>query len=165
MGARQAMPVGAAKRLGQLLRAARSKAEYQRIQCIWLRAALALPAPQVAVALGWTASPVRHVQAAYWQQGEAALRDKPQGGRHNAYLSADDKRALLAPFLAQAKAGHVATIAPVCQAYAERLGHAVDSSVIYRALHRQGWRQVVPRPTHPNADAAAREALKKSGPA
>ena len=164
MGARQAMPAGTVEQLSQWLRGATSKAEYQRIQCVWLRAALALPAPQIATALGWTPSHVRHVQAAYLRQGEAALRDKLKGGRHNAHLSADEERDLLAPFLAQAEAGHVATIAPVCQAYAERLGHAVDSSVAYRALHRHGWRTVVPRPTHPKADPAAREAFKKSCP-
>ena len=112
MGARQAIPEGAVEQLSQWLRGAPSKAEYQRIQCVWLRAALALSAPQIATALGWTASHVRHVQAAYWRQGEAALRDKPKGGRHHAHLSAADERALLAPFLAQAEAGHVATLGP-----------------------------------------------------
>ena len=63
---------GTAERLAVLLQQARSKAEYQRIQCVWMRAALALSAAQIATALGWQAGSVRHVQADYLRQGEAA---------------------------------------------------------------------------------------------
>jgi Winged helix-turn helix len=49
----------------------------------------------------------------------------------------------------------------VQQAYAERLGYPVHHSVVYRALHRQGWRKVQPRPQHPKADLAAQEEFKK----
>ena len=52
--------------------------------------------------------------------------------------------------------------APVQQAYEDRLGHAVHHSVVYRALHRQGWRKVQPRPQHPKADVAIQEEFKKS---
>src|SRR4051794_25758014 len=33
--------------------------------------------------------------------------------------------------------------------------------VVYRALHRQGWCKVVPRPRHTKASEEAREAFKK----
>jgi len=55
MGARHPMPEGAAERLARLLQEARSPAEYQRIQCVWLRATLGLNASQMAQALGWQA--------------------------------------------------------------------------------------------------------------
>jgi hypothetical protein len=32
---------------------------------------------------------------------------------------------------------------------------------VYRALHRQGWRKIAPRPKHPKANEEAREAFKK----
>jgi hypothetical protein len=49
----QPLSAGAAERLAALLKEAKSKAEYQRIQCVWLRAALGLRAAQIALALGW----------------------------------------------------------------------------------------------------------------
>jgi hypothetical protein len=52
MGTPQPLPEGTAERLAAMLKGAKNKAEYQRIQCVWLRAALGLPASQIATALG-----------------------------------------------------------------------------------------------------------------
>ena len=52
--------------------------------------------------------------------------------------------------------------APVQQAYQEHLGYPVHASIVYRALHRQGWRKVQPRPQHPKTDAGVQEEFKKS---
>jgi transposase len=164
MGTLQSMPEGAVERLAPLLKEARSKAEYQRVQCIWLRATLGWDSKQIAEALGWQASSVRHVQARYLQQGEAALHDKPRGGRYRAHLTVEEEKSLLAPFVEKAQRGEVVVAAPVRQAYEEKLGHSVHHSIVYRALHRQGWRKVQPRPKHPKADAEAQEEFKKSYP-
>jgi ssRNA-specific RNase YbeY (16S rRNA maturation enzyme) len=67
----------------------------------------------------------------------------------------------LTPFLEQAQQGEIVIAAPVQQAYAERLGHPVPHSIVYRALHRQGWRKIQPRPQHPKTEVAAQEAFKK----
>ena len=125
-------------------------------------ATLGLNSQQIAEALGWQASSVRHVQARYWRDGEDALRDKPHGGRYHAHLTRPEEQDLLAPFLQRAKQGEIVIAAPVQQAYEERLGHPVPHSIVYRALHRQGWRTVQPRPQHPKADLAAQEEFKKS---
>ena len=130
MGALQSMPKGAAERLAPRWQEARSQAEYQRIQWVWLRATLGLNSRQVAEALGWQARSVRHVQARDWRQGEEALRDQPRGGRHHAYLTAEEEQKLLAPFLQKAAWGEVVVAAPVCQAYQEKLGQAVPPSVV-----------------------------------
>jgi len=58
MGALRPLPDGAAERLAPLLKEARSKAEYQRVQCVWLRATLGLNSRQVAEAL-WAGRRVR----------------------------------------------------------------------------------------------------------
>jgi transposase len=163
MGALQSMPEGAAERLAPMLQEARSKAESQRIQCVWLRITLGLSSKQVATGLGWQASSVRHVQARYRQKGEEALRDQSQGGRYHAHLTAEEEeQTLLAPFLEKARQGQVSVAAPVRQAYEEKLGRPVHHSVVYRALHRQGGRKVQPRPKHPKADPEAREEFPKS---
>jgi transposase len=162
MGARQSMPEGAVERLAPLLKEARSRAEYQRVQCIWLRATLGLNACQIAQALGWQASSVRHVQARYFRGGEETLRDQPRGGRYHSHLTAEEEKRLLAPFLEKAEQGEIVIAAPVQQAYENKLRYPVHHSVVYRALHRQGWRKVQPRPQHPKADAAVQEEFKKS---
>jgi transposase len=131
---------------------------------VWLRAALGLAAPQIATALGWQVGSVRQVHSDYLHHGEAVLRSKPCGGRHRQNLTVEQERELLAPFLEQAADGGVLVVAPVQVAYEAAVGRAVHHSVIYRALHRQGWRKVVPRPKHPKANEEVREAFKKSYP-
>jgi transposase len=162
MGALQSFPEGAAERLASLLQQAKTKAEYQRVQAVWLRVTLGLSAPQIAQALGWQAQSVRQLHAKYFRHGEAVLHDKPKGGRHHANLTLRQEQELLAPFLAQAEAGGVLVVAPVQAAYEQAVGRPVHSSVVYRALHRQGWRKITPRPKHPKASEEVRAAFKKS---
>jgi transposase len=84
------IPAGrAAERLASLLKEARSQAEYQQVQCVWLRATLGLNSRQVTAALGWQASSVRHAQARYGRPGEEALLDQPHGGRYHAHLTGE----------------------------------------------------------------------------
>ncbi|MBV9032872.1 MAG: helix-turn-helix domain-containing protein [Acidobacteriaceae bacterium] len=80
MGALQPFPEGTVERLTPLLQQAKTKAQYQRIQCVWLRATLGLSAPQIAQALGWPAQSVRQLHSEYVRHGEAVLRDQPKGG-------------------------------------------------------------------------------------
>jgi hypothetical protein len=47
----QPLPDGAYEQLTRLLQEVSSKADYQRVLCLWLRAALGLPAADVALAL------------------------------------------------------------------------------------------------------------------
>jgi transposase len=163
MRAPQPLPEGAAERLAALLKDAQSKAEYQRIQCVWRRAALGLRAAQIATALGWQVGSVRQVHADYLPQGEAVLQDKPSGGRHRQNLTVEQEKELLLPFLEQAEApGAYWSWLPCKRPMKPPVGRAVHHSVVYRALHRQGWRKIVPRPRHPKGDEAVREAFKKS---
>ena len=127
-------------------------------------ATLGLSAPQIAQALGWRAQSVRRLHSDYFRYGEAVLQDKPKGGRHHAHLTRQQEQELLAPFLEQAQAGGVLVVAPVQVAYEQAVGRPVHSSVVYRALHRQGWRKITPRPKHPKASEEVREAFKKSCP-
>ena len=96
--------------------------------------------------------------------GEAVLQDKPKGGRHHANLTRQQEQEWLAPFLAQAEAGGVLVVAPVQAADEQAVGRPVHPSVVYRALHRPGWRKITPRPQHPKASEEVRKAFKKSCP-
>ena len=104
------------------------------MQWVWLRATLGLSSQPTAEALGWQASSVRHGPARYFEKGEEVLRDQPHVGRYRARFTREVEQELLAPFLARAEQGEFVIIAPVPQAYAQRLGPPVHHSIIYRAL-------------------------------
>jgi transposase len=161
MAVRHPFPAEAAEHLVGVLPQIKTKAVYQRFQCVWLRATLGLRAPQIAQALGWQPQSVRQLQSDYARDGESVLWGKPHGGRRHAHFTAEQEKDLLAPFWEQAQAGGVLVVAPVQAAYEKALGRPVHPSVVYRALHRPGWRKIMPRPRHPKASEEIREAFKK----
>lgn len=149
-------------RLAERLKVARSHAEYQRIQCVLIRATLGSSAGEIAQLLGWSRATVHVMHSRWAKEGEALFDLKPRGGRHRQNLSPQEEEALLAPFIEQARAGALLQVAQVQQAYEQRIGKSVAQSTIYRLLARHGWRKVVPRPRHPKADVAAQGAFKKT---
>ena len=118
------LPEGAVERLAARLKEAKNQAEYQRIQCLWLRAALSVPASQMATALGWQVGSVRQVHSDSLRQGEAALWSKAVGGRHRQNLTREQEQERLAPFLEPAAGGSVLVVAPV-PAACETIRHII----------------------------------------
>jgi transposase len=157
------LPEGALERLGMNLKQAKTKAEFQSVQCLWLRASLSLSAGQVATAIGWHPNSVRKLQARYFKEGEAALKRGGKGGRYYQNLTREEERQLLHGFLAQSEKGEILEVSRVKAAYEQALGRTVPKSTVYRMLARHGWRKVVPRPRHPKSDAATQAAFKKTG--
>jgi len=158
----QPLPDGAEGELTQLLQEVESKADYRRVLCLWLRAALGLPAAEVALALGWRVSSVYNLQSRYQHEGAEALLGAGRGGRRRAWLSPEQEQRLLASFAALAGQGGIAEAGTIVRAYQQQVGHTVAASTIYRLLARHGWRKLVPRPQHPDASREVQEAFKKS---
>ena len=156
------LPEGSYEKLAMDLRRAQTKGEFQRVQCLWLRASLGLSADKVATAIGWHAGSVRKLQARYLREGEAVLKGTGRGGRYYQNLTLEDERQLLQDFLAQSEKGGILEVSRVKAAYEKVLGRKVPKSTIYRMLARHGWRKVVPRPRHPKSDAATQAAFKKT---
>jgi transposase len=151
-------------RLADRLKRASSHAEYQRIQCVLIRATLGSSAAQIAQLLGWSTATVHVLHSRWAKEGDAVFDLRGRGGRRHQYLSPEQEQELLAPFVERAQAGGMLTVAEILQAYQEQSGKAVAPSTIYRLLDRHGWRKVVPRPRHPKADVAAQVAFKKTAP-
>lgn len=151
-------------RLADRLKHAESLAQYQRIQCVLIRATLGSSAAQIAQLLGWSTASVHVMHSRWAREGDAIFDLRGRGGRHHQYLSVEQERALLAPFEQRAAAGGMLTVSEIQQAYRERTGRAVAPSTVYRLLDRHGWRKVVPRPRHPKVDPAAQAAFKKTAP-
>ena len=150
------------KRLAERLKKANSHAEYQRIQCVLIRATLGSSAGEIAQLLGWSVSTVYVIHSRFAKEGDAIFDLRRRGGRHHQHLSIEQEDALLTPFVRQAEAGGVLSVGEIRQAYEAMIGKAVAPSTVYRLLGRHGWRKVVPRPRHPKANVAAQAAFKKT---
>ena len=150
------------QRLAERLKRAGSHSEYQRIQCVLIRATLGSSAAEIAQLLGWSTATVHVMHSRWAKEGEAIFDVRGRGGRHNQHLTPLQEQELLAPFVKRAQAGGMLTVQEVQQAHRERTGKEVARSTIYRLLDRHGWRKVVPRPRHPKTNVAAQAAFKKT---
>ena len=158
------IPVEDQQTLEEPLRKAKTKEEFQRIQCTWLRASLDLDSHQVAVAIVWHPNSVRKFQALYLRQGEAALQLSKSGGRYRQNMSREEEEAFLAPFLEKAQTGGVIVTTEIKVVYEDKVGHKVPKSTIYRMLVRHGWRKITPRPRNPKKDRSLEDEFKKNSP-
>lgn len=152
------------ERLTARLKRATSRSEYQRIQCVLMRATLGSSAAEIAQVLGWSRATVHVLHSRWAKEGDAIFEVRQRGGRHRQHLTVEQELEWLAPFLERAQAGGMLTVSEIAQAYEARVGRAVARSTVYRLLQRHGWRKGVPRPRHPKADAAAQAAFKKTPP-
>ena len=119
-------------------------------------------AEEIALHTGVSATTVHRVISNYNRLGPTALETPGKGGRRHEYLSLQEEKEFLAPFFAQAESGEIATVAQIQPAFEARVGHEVDESTIYRLLARHGWRKLMPRPRHPQADLQAQAQFKKN---
>jgi transposase len=148
--------------LADRLKKASSHAEYQRIQCVLIRATLGGSAAQIAQLLGWSTATVHVIQSRWAKEGDTLFDLRGRGGRRNQHLSPAQEDQLLAPFTAKAQAGGLLHVSEIKQAMEKKVGNAVAPSTVYRMLDRHGWRKVIPRPRHPKADMQAQDAFKKT---
>jgi transposase len=119
-------------------------------------------AEDIARHCGVSKATVHAVISSYNRHGVAAVETAGKGGRRSGYLSLEEERAFLAPFFGRAERGELATTAEIWRAFEARVDHQVDDSTIYRLLDRHGWRKLMPRPRHPQADQQAQEQFKKT---
>ena len=150
------------RRLADRLKQADSHAQYQRIQCVLIRATLGSSAAQIAQLLGWSTATVHVMHSRWAKEGESIFDVKRRGGRRHQHLTPEQEKELLAPFVQRAEAGGMLGVAEILQAYRERCGQEVARSTVYRLLQRHGWRKVMPRPRHPKADVAAQAAFNEA---
>jgi transposase len=155
-------PEGTAERLKILLKKAKSKSEFQRIQAVYLRVATTMTPDDIAMALAWHPGTVRNIHSAFLRFGEDAFHVSSRGGRHRENLSISEEETLLEQFLKTASEGGVIVVSSIKAAYEQRLGQKVPKSTIYRMLTRHDWRQIVPRPRHPKSDSIAQDTFKKT---
>ena len=146
----------------QLLKKAKTKSEFQRIQCIWMRMKMNLPAPAIADLIGWSVSSVRRIHSLFYQHGEEIFKGIGRGGRHRENLSKEEEGDLLNLFFDKAKEGGILEVSEVKLAYEQKVGHKVPKSTVYRMLDRHNWRKIAPYRRHPKADPVKIKEFKKT---
>jgi transposase len=77
-------------------------------------------------------------------------------------LKKDEEAEFLESFLYVSYTGEIFVAGPIKEALEALLDHPVHHSTVYRMLHRNGWREIVPRPAHPQAKEEVQEAFKKT---
>ena len=150
--------------LADRLTRADSHAQYQRIQCVLIRATLGSTAAQIAQLLGWSTATVHVIHSRWAKEGEALFDLRGRGGRRHQHLSAGAEADLLAPFTARAQTGGLLHVSEIKHALEQPVGKTVATSTVYRMLDRHRWRKIVPRPRHPKADMQAQDVFKKTPP-
>lgn len=158
----QPLPEGSEKSLRLRLKSAKTKSEYQRVLCLWLRAKTNLPTEDVAEILGWHVGTVRRIQSDFIRKGQQIFELSERGGRHRQNLTIEEEDHFLFPFLESAQSGGIIIVTELKRVYEELIGRKVPKSTIYRLLERHDWRQIVPRPGHPRSDPEIQEAFKKT---
>ena len=134
------------------------------------RAALAVLLPsQVGLTLQDTANmlgvgtaSVNRMQTRLRIGGTAASGQRNWGGRRKSLLTLQEEIDFLKPWAAQAQAAGLLVLSPMRAALAQRVGHPVKASVVWRLLARHGWRKVAPDTKHPKNDPRIMSAWKKN---
>jgi hypothetical protein len=137
------LPEGSKEKLRAALKRARTKGQYQKVLCLWMRAALDMTSDRIAVALGMSGTGVRKIQARWLLMGDALFKEPGKGGAHRRHLTIVAEREFLDRLLKEAlPANAMMNTIHIQQAYEKMVGHPVAYSVVYRLLKRHGWRPV-----------------------
>lgn len=158
-------PDGTTERMLELERGEMSRAMRERILSIRLLSQ-GRTVPDVAGIVGRSEQGIRTHKRRYLTDGDqyVCARVSPQGGRRNEVMTLAEESALMSGLIESAKDGQVVTAHQVKAAIEKQVGRPVGTKTVYRLMHRQGWRKVVPRPTHPDGDPAARRAFEETSP-
>lgn len=149
----------------RLAAGAQSVEDLRCAQAVLLPALLGATLEQTASVLGVGRATVGRCQAKVRRHLTHPAQLDPQwGGRRRAAMSVEEEFEFLQPWADQAADGGMLIVAPLRAALAQRLGHPVTHSVVYRLLARHGWRKVAPDTRHPKSDPQTQEQWKKNFP-
>lgn len=129
--------------LRKLLKKTQNKADFQRVQCVWIRAELGFDANTTSKITGWSPGTVKKIWATYIKNGEESLFGVGRGGRRRHYLSHMEEAMFLEPIFKKAVSGKEVSVTEIKQAYENIIQKTVPKSTVYRILARHGWRKKI----------------------
>ena len=119
-------------------------------------------AKQIALHTGLAEQTVHNLIALYNRCGPDVVEGKGKGGRRRAYLTEREEIRFLEKYRKRAAKGELVTVWEIKRGFEKVVGRMVHKSTISRLLKRHGWRNVVPRPRHVEADPLEQETFKKN---
>lgn len=127
------------------LRESKSKQQFQRVLCVWLKFHFSFSSEKIALAIGLKPSSVRNVQARFKKLGIQCFLYKNKGGRRRENMSFNRETQILSKFARRARQGFTLNVGQIQKAYELSVGRTVPRSTIYRLLARHGLRHFLPR--------------------
>jgi len=129
---------------------------------VLLPARVGLTLEVTAQLLGVGTASVNRMQTRFQTRRTAAAPLRNWGGRRQSLLTLQEEVEFLQPWAEQAQAAGLLVLAPIRAALAQRVGHPVKASVVWRLLARHGWRKVAPDTRHPKNEPRIMQAWKKN---
>ena len=161
-GYRYIYPSGTSSALYDLMKSTSDIGVFRKIQSIYLRAKFSYLPVKIASITGLSVSRISHIHSEYKKTGKDSLAFGKKGGRNHCYMSFDDEAKFLETFKKEAFDGSIVEVRRILKAYEALVGKKVHKSMLYKLLHRHGWRKIFPRPNHPNQNIEAMETFKKT---
>ncbi len=127
------------------LKQSKTKHEFKKVLCVWLKVSLSLTSKQIAIGIGKTPAAVRKTQSRFAKEGIQAFFSKQRGGRKRENISVTREQQILNKFQRRAQRGFVLSVAEIQSAYEHSVGKTVAQSTIYRLIARHGLRRYLPR--------------------
>lgn len=138
--------------------------DFRSALAVLLPAKAGLTLEETASMLGVGTASVNRMQSRFHTGRTSSSRMRNWGGRRKSLLTAQEEVDFLKPWAEQAQSAGLLVLSPIRAALAQRVGHPVKASVVWRLLARHGWRKVAPDTKHPKNDPKIMNAWKKNSP-
>jgi transposase len=146
------------------VRATRNLDDFRSALAVLLPAQAGLTLQETADLLGVGTASVNRLQTRFHLGRTASSGRRNWGGRRTSLLTSQEEIDFLKPWAEQAREAGLLVLSPMRAALAQRVGHPVKASVVWRLLARHGWRKVAPDTKHPKNDPRIMQAWKKNSP-
>lgn len=147
----------------QAMKITTSKAEFQRLQCVYLADTQQdMTAEVIGEIVRLSPHRVKMIHINFRKKGMEAIKEK-RGGRYRENMTFEEEIELLREFEEESLSGRLIVASRIKSVYETKVGREVAESTIYRMLARHGFRKIVPYQRHPKADKEEQEAFKKTG--
>lgn len=107
----------------------------------------------IAEITGYNRKRVSQLVALFCNKGIGFLASDGRKGGNNRKMSVEEEKEILDSFSKKAENGQVVTVDEIKEKFEEKLGEKGEKlclASVYNLLHRNNWRQVMPRAQHPN---------------
>jgi hypothetical protein len=133
------------KELQEHLNAAPNQQTATMVQCVLLRVRDNKIGKEIASLLGIPLTYVRLVHARFIRQGLATFVNKRGNRYRRKYLTPEEEREFLMPFVQNAQAGNLPIVRSIHSALEQYLNHTVGTPAVYNMLKRNGWYKLKPK--------------------